>query len=111
MVTSMRIEKTALVAYILLIVGVVLLIFTFAMAYIMLSSVLSILAAPDLSGALGKILGPLAEAIIKVLYLAVMGYVGSILTIRGIQLYKEVKATSQPPPQTKTESKKKSQKS
>lgn len=107
----MRIEKTALVAYILLIVGLVLLIFTFATAYIMLSSVLSILAAPDLSGALGKILGPLAEAIIKVLYLAIMGYVGSILTIRGIQLYKELKVTSQPPPQTKTESKKKSQKS
>lgn len=108
---TIKIEKTVLVAYILLIVGVVLLIFTFAMAYIMLSSVLSILSAPDLSGALGEILGPLAEAIIKVLYLAVMAYVGSILTIRGIQLYREVKATSQPAPQTKTESKKKSRKS
>lgn len=97
-VMLMKIEKPELVAYILIIVGLVLLIFTFIMAYIMLIADPNILPALNLSEALGEILGPIAVAIIRVMYLGIMGWVGSIATMRGIQLYKESKPTTQQPP-------------
>ncbi len=91
----MKIEKPELVAFILIGVGLALLIFTFIMAYIMLIASIGILPAPNLSEALGEILGPIAEAIIRIMYLGIMGWAGSIATMRGIQLYKESKQTSQ----------------
>jgi len=93
----MKIEKPELVAYILLIVGLMLLIFTFIMAYLMLIANPNISSALNLSEALGEILGPITEAIIRIMYLGVMGWIGSIATIRGIQLYKESKPTAQQP--------------
>jgi len=95
----MKIEKPELVAYILIIVGLALLLFTFIMAYVMLIAETGVLPALNLSEALGEILGPIAEAIIRIMYLGIMGWTGSIATIRGIQLYKEAKPTSQQPPQ------------
>jgi hypothetical protein len=89
----MKIERTELMAYILIAIGVILLIITFYMAFTLLTSELGILAAPNLSEALGEILGPITKALIKVLYLGVMGWTGSIATIRGIQLIKEAKRT------------------
>jgi hypothetical protein len=96
-VMLMKIEKPELVAYILLIVGLMLLIFTFIMAYLMLIANPNISSALNLSEALGEILGPITEAIIRIMYLGVMGWIGSIATIRGIQLYKESKPTAQQP--------------
>ena len=84
-------EKAELMSHILIIVGMVLLILTFVMAVILVTSELGILSQSDLSQALGEILGPIAAAIIRVLYLGIMGWTGSIATIRGIQLYKEAK--------------------
>ena len=94
----MKIERTELMAYILIAIGAILLIITFYMALTLLISELGILATPNLSEALGEILGPIAEALIKVLYLGVMGWTGSIATIRGIQLMKEAKSTLQQKP-------------
>ena len=91
----MKIERTELMAYILIAIGAILLIITFYMAFTLLVAELGILAAPNLSEALGEILGPIAEALIKVLYLGVMGWTGSIATIRGIQLIKEAKSSVQ----------------
>jgi hypothetical protein len=92
----MKIEKSELVAYILIGVGVVLLILTFVMAYLILTSVASLSTSQDLSKALGEILGPIAEAVVKVMFLGIMGWTGSIATMRGIQLYKEAKPATQP---------------
>lgn len=92
----MKVEKPELMAYILILVGLLLLIFTFVMAFLMLTSVLSLATSLDLSQALGEILGPITEAVIKVMFLGVMGWTGSIATIRGIQLYKEAKPALQP---------------
>jgi len=92
----MRVEKAELMAYILIVVGLLLLIFTFIMAFLMLTSVVSISTQMDLSNALGEILGPIAEAVIKIMFLGVMGWTGSIATMRGIQLYKESKPAVQP---------------
>jgi len=84
-------EKAELMSYILIIVGITLLILTFVMAVILVTSELGILSQSDLSQALGEILGPIAAAVIRVLYLGIMGWTSSIATIRGIQLYKEAK--------------------
>ncbi|MEM2440581.1 MAG: hypothetical protein QW493_05160 [Candidatus Bathyarchaeia archaeon] len=93
----MKIERPELMAYILIIVGLLLLVFTFIMAFLMLTSVISIPTSMGLPEALGEILGPIAEGIIKVMFLGVMGWTGSIVTMRGIQLYKESKSAMQPP--------------
>jgi len=96
MVMEMKIEKTELVSYILIAIGAILLISTFIVAYLQLIAQSSILPAPNLSEALGEILGPIAMALIKVLYLGIMGWTASIATIRGIQLYRETKKAPQP---------------
>jgi type IV secretory pathway VirB2 component (pilin) len=99
---EMKVEKPELMAYILIVVGLLLLVFTFAMAFLMLTSVLSITTGMDLSQVLGEILGPIAEAVIKIMFLGVMGWTGSIATMRGIQLYKESKpAVQMPKPEEK----------
>lgn len=92
---KMGTEKSELIAYILIGVGVGLLLFTFATAFLILTSTASISTSSDLSKALGEILGPITEAIIKVMFLGIMGWTGSIATMRGIQLHKKAKTTAQ----------------
>ncbi|MEM2971367.1 MAG: hypothetical protein QW270_02960 [Candidatus Bathyarchaeia archaeon] len=93
---AMKIEKPELVAYILIAVGAVLLILTFVMACLLLMSIAKLSTSSELSQALGEILGPIAEAVVRVMFLGVMGWTGSIATMRGIQLYKESKRVAQP---------------
>lgn len=97
----MRIEKTELSGLIVLFVGVILLAFTFFSAYGFLSGSLSILASTDLTELFGRAMAPLIEAIIRILYLGIMGWVGSILTIRAVQLLKKEKETVTSQPQVK----------
>lgn len=92
----MKIEGTELAAFIILGIGTVLLILTFYMAFTLIVTELGIISALNLSETLGEILGPITEAIIKVMYLSVMGWIGSITTMRGIQLMKETRRTPQP---------------
>jgi len=47
----MKIEKAELVAYILIVAGLLLLIFTFVMAFLMLTSVVAVTTSLDLSKA------------------------------------------------------------
>ena len=94
----MKAERIEIITYILLGFGIFLLIFTFVMAYIMLVAGTGILPSPDLSSALGEILGPIAEALMKIMYLGIMGWIGSIATIRGIQLIRETKEMEQTQP-------------
>jgi len=82
-------ERKQLFTNIFLIGGIVLLVFTFVAAFVFLVLSTNIPTSPSLSETLGQILGPIAEALIKVLFLGVMGWIGSILTIRGIQLTRE----------------------
>jgi len=88
--------KAEFSAYTVLFIGVALLVFTFINAYLFLKEQLRILAAPDLVGALGEVLTPLIEACIRVMYLGVMGWIGSILTIRGINLFTQVRKEAKP---------------
>jgi len=74
-----------------LLVGIGLLIFTFANAFFFLRSVLNVLGSSDLIKTFGETLAPLMEAAIRVMYLGVMGWVGSILTARGLQIILNLK--------------------
>lgn len=93
-------DNTEVVGIIVLFIGVILLALTFSSAYGFLSGKLQILASADLTELFGRAMAPLIEAIIHILYLGIMGWIGSILTIRGVQLLKKEKAAPPPQPQT-----------
>ncbi|MFQ6073746.1 MAG: hypothetical protein ACE5KC_00870 [Candidatus Bathyarchaeia archaeon] len=94
----MKINRIEISGLAVLFLGVALLIFAFFSAYTFLIGVVSILPSQDLIKAFGEALAPLIEACIRILYLGIMGWIGSILTIRGIQL---LKMESQEPSETK----------
>ena len=65
-----------------LIIGIALLVFTFVSAYGFLGESLSIIASADLAETFGGTLPPLIVTCIRVMYLGVMGWVGSLITSR-----------------------------
>jgi hypothetical protein len=67
-------------------IGVALLIFTFISAYGFLTRSLSIIASEDLVQTFGEALAPLIATCIRIMYLGVMGWIGSLLTIRGVTI-------------------------
>jgi len=94
----MRFDKVELSGLIVLFIGVFLLAFTFFSAFTFLIGKLGILASQNLLQVFGEALAPLIEAVIRILYLGIMGWIGSILTIRAVQLLKKEK-TETPQPQ------------
>ncbi len=79
-------DKIALSGIAVLVIGVVLLIFTFISAYGFLTQSLSIIATEDLVRTFGEALAPLIATCIRIMYLGVMGWIGSLLTIRGVTI-------------------------
>jgi hypothetical protein len=79
-------DKIALSGITVLMIGVALLIGTFVSAYGFLTQSLSIIASQDLVQTFGEALAPLIATCIRVMYLGVMGWIGSLLTIRGVTL-------------------------
>jgi len=71
--------------FIVLFIGVALLLFTFMSAYQFLTGVLEIASSKDLMSLFGEALAPLISYAIRALYLGIMGWIGSILTRRGVQ--------------------------
>jgi hypothetical protein len=96
-----KFDKVEISGLIVLFVGVILLAFTFYSAFLFLTGELSILVTGDLLQSFGEALAPLIEAIIHVLFLGIMGWIGSIVTIRAVQLLKQDKmqTTQQNPAQ------------
>jgi hypothetical protein len=79
-------DKIALSGVTILGVGVALLIFTFISAYGFLTQNLSIIASEDLMQTFGGALAPLIAICIHIMYLGVMGWIGSLITIRGVTI-------------------------
>ncbi|RLI42048.1 hypothetical protein DRO59_05335 [Candidatus Bathyarchaeota archaeon] len=79
-------DKIALSGIAVLMIGVALLIFTFISAYGFLTQSLSIVASEDLVRTFGDALAPLIATCIRIMYLGVMGWIGSLLTIRGVTI-------------------------
>lgn len=90
------IDRVEISAFAVLFLGVALLGFTFFNAYLFLKGQLSIMAAPDLIAVFGEALAPLIEACIRVMYLGVMGWISSVITIRGVQLLTSLKREARP---------------
>lgn len=101
------IDKVEASGIAILLVGVVFLAFTFLNAYWFLTEKLDIIASSDLINAFGEALAPLIATCIRVMYLGVMGWVGSMLTTRGISLIKHTKPKppAATPPQVQAEAK------
>ena len=83
-------EKSEILGYIVILVGVGLLVFTFANAYLFLGEKLGILST-NLIEAFGEVLGPLIETSIRVMYLGIMGWIGSLVAMRGIQIFAQTR--------------------
>jgi hypothetical protein len=79
-------NKPQLTGILILAIGVTLLAFTFINAFLFLQEPLSILATGDLGRVFGEALAPLIQACIRLMYLGIMGWIGSMLTVRGIPL-------------------------
>jgi tRNA A37 threonylcarbamoyladenosine modification protein TsaB len=67
-------------------IGVALLIFTFISAFVFLTENLQILATQNMAQTFGEALVPLIATCVRVMYLGVMGWIGSLITIRGITI-------------------------
>jgi hypothetical protein len=98
-VKSGKIDKIELSGLIALFVGIILLAVTFYSAFMFLIENLSILATRDILQAFGEALAPLIEAVIRILYLGIMGWIGSIVTVRGVQLLKKERTETAVPKQ------------
>jgi hypothetical protein len=100
-------DKVEISGFIALSVGIILLAFTFFCAYGFLAGGLSILGSQNIVQTFGEAFAPLIEAIIRILYLGIMGWIGSIPTIRGVQLLKKEREVASLPQLSVTEEKKK----
>jgi hypothetical protein len=101
-------DKIALSGITVLMIGITLLIFTFVSAYGFLTAGLSIIATQDLVRTFGEALAPLIATCIRIMYLGVMGWIGSLITIRGVTIIAHapqapaiVQAPTQPTPEPK----------
>jgi hypothetical protein len=90
-------DKMALSGISVLSIGVALLIFTFVSACGFLTQSLSIVASSDLVRTFSEALAPLIATCIRLMYLGTMGWVASLMTIRGVTLLTH---TPQLPPST-----------
>ena len=89
-------DKALFSGYVTLFIGVALLAFTFASAYLFLSNDPSITGSPDLVSVFGDALAPLIVTCIRIMYLGIMGWIGSVLTVRGVQLVTQLKSEAKP---------------
>lgn len=90
------IDRAEISAFAVLFLGLALLTFTFFNAYLFLKGQLGIMATSNFIAVFGEALAPLIEACIRVMYLGVMGWIGSIITIRGAQLLTSLKREARP---------------
>jgi hypothetical protein len=98
----LRFDKVEVSGIVVLFVGVILLVATFYSAFMFLVGDITILTSADLAELFGNALSPLIAAVIHVLYLGVMGWMGSVLTIRAVQLLKKEKEATPTQPLPKT---------
>lgn len=105
-------DKIAFSGITVLAIGVALLIFTFISAYGFLTQNLSIIASEDMVRTFGEALAPLIATCIRIMYLGVMGWVGSLLTIRGVTIIAHAPAmpTTAPPKPNQNQQKQQAQK-
>ena len=80
------VKRLMIVGLAVLGIGVGLLVFTFIVAYLFLVGSPAIFVGEGLENAFAGILGPLVTVCIRVMFLGVMGWIGGVLSSRGIHL-------------------------
>ena len=95
-------DNILIIGYGTLFTGIGLLAFTFISAYLFLTASTSITGSSDLIDTFGSSLAPLIGASIRIMYLGVMGWIGSGLTARGVQLVTQLKRLAAPVFQSRT---------
>jgi len=87
-----------------LLIGIALLVTTFINAYLFLGKDVTIIPIHNLTATFSKALAPLIESCIRIMYLGLMGWIGSTITMRGITILSQVKleAKTKTPKRTKT---------
>jgi len=75
----------------ILLTGIALLLITFIVACIHLYGDISVLPVPSLMATFGEALSPLVEAAIRILYLGVMGWIASTVTVKGVAVLLQAK--------------------
>ena len=78
--------KIAFSGFAVLVIGITLLLFTFFSAYGFLTAGISPISTQDLIQTFGEALGPLIAAAIQIMFLGVMGWIGSLITLRGVAI-------------------------
>ena len=79
-----------------LLIGIALLVTTFIDAYLFLREDVSIMPIYGLMAAFSEALAHLVESCIRIMYLGLMGWIGSTLTMRGITVLSQVKPEAKP---------------
>ena len=79
-----------------LLIGIALLVTTFIDAYLFLREDVTIMPIHGLMAAFSEALAPLIESCIRIMYLGIMGWIGSTLTMRGITVLSQVKLEAKP---------------
>jgi len=79
-----------------LLIGIALLVTTFIDAYLFLREDVSIVPIHGIMAAFSEALAPLIESCIRIMYLGLMGWIGSTLTMRGITFLSQVKLEAKP---------------
>ncbi len=104
-------DKITISGITVLCIGVTLLIVTFVSAFGFLTESIMPLSTQDLVQTFGEALGPLVAAAIHIMYLGVMGWIGSLVTIRGVTIMTNVPKTENatPTPQATQVSQQKTQ--
>ena len=87
----MKVKSSEASGIAILLVGVALLLITFAIACIHLYGDIRVLPAPSLMATFGEALSPLVEAAIRILYLGVMGWIASTVTAKGTTVLLQAK--------------------
>jgi len=79
-----------------LLIGIALLVTTFADAYLFLGEDVTITPIHGLMAAFSEALASVIESCIRIMYLGLMGWIGSTLTMRGITVLSQVKLEARP---------------
>jgi hypothetical protein len=96
-------DKVAFSGVTVLSIGVALLIFTFVSAYGFLTQNLSMITSGNLAQTFGEALAPLIGTCIRLMYLGIMGWVASLMTIRGVTIVTHAPQLQPSPLQEQTE--------
>lgn len=91
--------------FVVLFIGVALLLFTFIAAYQFMMGIIGITSSQNLMDQFGETLPVVITYALRALFLGIMGWIGSILTRRGVQIItqeprtekKEPKESKEPP--------------